>query len=617
MKSFKFTILSSILSLLLVFSVGSCKDDEVVSNWDTTQLDALIVEANNLIANSNEGINAGDHKPGSAAELQEVVTWAEWKKLNSDSQSDIDDASRKLQIYIDKYNNNIVALAIPWIKQTPDTYIQISDNIKPILDGAWTIEIECYIIDLNQRGYSNNLFSIEQMGPDSGFGVRYFGDGKVQVVVGNNNWVDSGDQAGPGTMKAGEWMHVALSNTGSHQVLYINGVEVATNDNTHLLAADASFVIGNSPTWTDRVCNTMVKNLRIWNKVRTAQEIMENKDKEVTGEESGLESYFPFQADLGSQFVDVKGNYTAKLQGDIEWRIDGQPPVIILDYTAINKAIADTEALMNTVIEGTNDGDYPVGTKAYLQKIIDDANATKANANRQDQLDDKADAIVETLELVNVNLVADAMGVYIDRENPDAVGLRITPNYTPQGNYTVEFDVKVKTLGEYGTGEFFNNGNFGLWVYGYQELTEEGLLSSGGLWNFTNAGNGWQGPKADPLTIKSGVWQHVAIIHDNTARTTKLYVDGELKGTQEDIGAPEVSGWGEIWLGNGLGKMNGYIKDFRLWDVARSEADLNTDIIGDEAGLNIYLPLDKVAGIGFKDVTGNYNAELRGIEWNK
>lgn len=617
MKTNKFNILSGILSLLLIFTIGSCKDDDVVGNWNTQNVDALLIEAKSLIENSNEGINAGDQKPGSAAELQEVVTWVEWKLINSDNQGEVDDAANKLQIYIDNFKANIVALAIPWIKQTPDTHIQISDNIKPILNGAWTIEIECYIVDLNQRGYSNNLFSCEQSGPDSGFGVRYFGDGKIQAVVGNNNWIDTGDQAGAGTMKAGEWMHVALSNTGSHQVLYINGLEVATNDNMHLLAADKPFVIGNSPMWTDRVCNTMVKNLRIWNKVRTAQEILDNKNKEVTGEEAGLESYFPLQADLGAQFVDVKGNYTAKLVGDIEWRLDGQPPVIVLDYTAINASITEAETLKSDIVEGTNEGDYPVGTKEYLQKVIDDANDIKQNANRQDQLDEKADAVLETVDLVKVTLVADAMGVFIDREDPDAVGLRITPNYTPQGDYTVEFDVKVKSLHGYGTGEFFNNGNFGLWVYGYEELTEENVLASGGLWNFTNAGSGWQGPKAGALTIKSGEWQHVAIVHDDAARTTTLFVDGIQKGVQEDIGAPEVSGWGEIWLGNGWGKMNGYIKDFRLWDVARDQSDLNSNINGDETGLHIYLPLDKVAGIGFKDVTGNYNAELRGIKWNK
>ena len=142
-------------------------------------------------------------------------------------------------------------------------------------------------------------------------------------------------------------------------------------------------------------------------------------------------------------------------------------------------------------------------------------------------------------------------------------------------------------------------------------------MNSGGLWNFTNAGSGWQGPKTDPLVMKTGEWQHVALVHDNTARTTKIFVDGEEKASFEDIGAPNVSGWGEMWLGNGWGKMDGYIQDFRLWDVVRAPEELDADIEGTEAGLNAYFPLDKVAGVKFNDVTGNYQGEMRGIEWNK
>ncbi len=615
--NYKFTILSAVFAAIMMLGFVACDDDEASGPWDTSALDALIVEAESLISSSEEGGNPGDFKPGAIKELQECVDWCKWKIDNSDSQEDIVDAANKLQIYINKFKGNTVALAIPWIKQTPDTYIQISDNIKSVLDGAWTIEIECYIIDLNSRGYSNNLFSCEQSGPDSGFGVRYFGDGNIQTVVGNNNWVDTGNQAGAGTMKAGQWMHVALSNDGSNQVMYIEGVEVATNSNTHLLAADMPFVIGNSPMWTDRVCNTMVRDLRVWNGVRTAQQLADNKDAVINGDEEGLEAFFPFETDLGDSFSDVTGKYTAKMVGDIEWRLDGTPPEIILDFTSLNNTIAELEAFKAEVTEGTNDGDYPVGTLAYIDELIAEANATKAAANRQDQIDEKATQLSAKIAIINKMLVADAVGVFIDREDKDAVGLRITPNYTPQGDYTVEFDVKVKSLFGYGTGEFFNNGEYGVWVYGYEELTEENVLASGGLWNFTNAGNGWQGPKTDPLVMKTGEWQHVALVHDNTARTTKIFIDGVEEASFEDIGAPNVSGWGEMWLGNGWGKMDGYIKDFRLWDVARDAAELDAEIVGNEAGLNAYFPLDRVAGVKFNDETGNYKGEMRGISWNK
>lgn len=616
MKAIKLNIkmLSYMAAFLMVFTFAACDDDKKGGTFESSSLEALITEAEGLIANAVEGINAGDFKPGAKAELQKVIDWAVWRIDNSEKQEDIADAAVKLQRYIDIFKVNTVEVAMPWIQQENDTWIKISDNIKPVLDGASTIELMCYIVDLNTKGYSNNLFSTEAMGPDSGFAVRYFGGGNAHIVVGNNGWTDTGDQIGSGTFKSGEWMHIAFTNTGSHQILYVNGEVVASQDADLLMTASAPFVIGNSPTWTDRVCNTLVKEFRVWNSVLDQAAIQANKDAAFTGEEAGLECYFPFGSDLGSQFVDVTGNYTATVEGKVEWV--SEPPVIVLDKAKLEAAITEITEFRITVVEGEEDGDFPIGTLAYIDELIADANDALTNEGRQTKLDEKADAISDKIDLIDNMRVADSDGILIDRDVPSAVGLRITPNYTPQGDYTVEFNVKVKSLFGYGTGEFFNNGEYGIWVYGYTELTEENVLGAGGLWNFTNAGSGWQGPKAGALSMKTGEWQHVAIVHDNTARTTTVFVDGVEKGVQEDIGAPNNSGWGEMWLGNGWGKMDGYMKDFRLWDVARDAADLDADIDGTESGLNVYFPLDRVAGVKFSDKTGTYQGDMRGISWN-
>ena len=604
---------SFIAALVMAFAFTSCDDDDKVGGFTSASLDTLIAEAENLIANSEEGINAGDYQPGSIETLQSVVTWVQWKIDNAKSQSDLDDATVKLQASINNFLASTVAVAMPWIQQENDTWIQISDNIKPVFNESFTIETQIYVVDLTQKGYSNNIFATEQDGPDSGFVIRYFSDGVIHLNVGTaDGWRDVKTAAG--VMKAGEWMHIAFVNEITSQKLYVNGTEVLSQTETYLPGADKSFVLGNGPTWTDRIVNALMKDVRVWKGARSASEIADNKTATLNGTEENLEMFLPLSADLGSEFKDVTGNYTAKFQGKIEWV--AEPPVIVLDKTGLETAIEEMEAFKAEIVEGDQDGDYPVGTIAYIDELIVNANTVLSEATQQAKLDDMIETLSSKIKLINSMLVADTDGVLIDRDNADAVGFRITPNYTPQGDYTVEFNVKVKSLFGYGTGEFFNNGNYGIWVYGYDELTEENVLNSGGLWNFTNAGSGWQGPKADPLSMKTGEWQHVAIVHNNTARTTTLFVDGEEKGVQTDIGAPEVSGWGEMWLGNGWGKMDGYMKDFRLWDVARDAADLDADIDGTETGLNVYFPLDKVNGVKFSDKTGNYQGDMRGISWN-
>ncbi|WP_372640162.1 LamG-like jellyroll fold domain-containing protein [Ancylomarina sp.] len=617
MKTMKLNIkiLSFLAAFLMVFTIAACDDDDNLGQVDAASLESLITEAQALINNSQEGTSPGDFKPGSKKELQNVLTWVDWKVANAESQDDVTDAAVKLQVYIDKFKASIVTLAVPIIGQSNDTYILISDNIKPLFNQSFTIETKIYVVDLATKGYSNNIFGTEQSGPDSGFVIRYFGDGGIHLNVGSGSGWNT-IESDPGVIKAGEWMHIVFVNEISSQKLYVNGVEVLSQNKEYMPAPEASFVIGNGPTWTDRVINGMIKDFRVWSSARTTAQITDNVDATFENTEADLAMYFPFDADLGNEFKDNTGKYTATFKGEIAWAANGIPPVIVLDFSALNTSIAAATSLKAEVVESSTDGDYPIGTQDYIQALIDDGNDLIANAKKQTEIDEKAASINTKLELVKDNLVADATGIYIDREDSDAVGFRITPNYTPQGDYTVEFDVNIKTFAGYGTGELFNNGNYGIWVYGYEELTEENLLKSGGLWNFTNAGNGWQGPKTDPLVMTPGEWQHVAIVHDNTARTTILYVDGVQKAIQEDIGAPENSGWGETWLGNGWGKMDGSIKDFRRWDVARAAADLNSDIDGTETGLNAYFPLDQVAGIKFKDATGNYDGEMRGIKWN-
>lgn len=612
--------------LLLIVLAIACKKDNTYGPFDNSALDTAITEAQALVSNSQEGTTPGDFKPGSIKELQNVIDWAVWQKDNAKEQEDITDAVVRLREYITKFNSNIVRLAIPWIHQEPGTYIEVSDNtigdgvagrMKEITKQPFTLEAKFYILDLHQRGYSNTFFS-NVMGEgganDRGFDIRYFSDGVVHVNVGGGDgWKEV--VSAPGTIKAGQWIQVSYVNNITSHKLYIDGVEVLSSNYTYADSdVDYPFAIGNTAPWDDRTCNAMIHDIRIWTVARTAAQINETLET-VAGNETNLEISIPLNADLGNEVASVNNKFKATFKGNVTWVADGVPPVIVLDYTAINAAKAAVIA-MGTVTEGNNNGDFPVGTNDFLQSLIAQANDVIATAIRQDQLDSKAADINSKLALIQQYTVADADGVFVDLNDPNAVGLRITPNYTPQGDYTVEFQVKVKTLFGYGTGEFFNNGNFGVWVYGYENLTEEEILKSGGLWNFTDAGSGWQGPKTNPLVITPGSWQHVAIVHDNTARTTILYVDGIQRAIQEDIGAPNVSGWGEIWLGNGWGKMYGSIKNFRMWNEARSNSELNNEITGSESNLEIYLPLNRVAGVSFSDVTGDYNAELRGIKWN-
>lgn len=608
---------------LFLFTI-SCDDDDDSSsggNFDLATLQASIDQAESLIETSMEGINPGDFQPGSKDDLQDVLNWIYGRMETSDNQEDINDAVLKLDAAIETFMESVVVEAFAWVQQTKGSHIELSTNIKPILNNnPFTIEIEIYAVDLNQLGYSNNVFSMDEE-PTRGFGVRYFGDTSIQTWVGTGSGWPETDRGSAEVMVGNEWVNIAMTNTGSEQKLFLNGQLIASQTATPATAPEVPFVIGNSPypDWADRVCNALFRELRIWNVALDDATIQNNINASFEGTEANLEAYFPMSSNLGTTFEDVTGNYTATFVGDVEWVTE--LPVIVLDYTNLDAAIQEMTDFKGTIVEGKQDGDYPVGTVAFIDELLAEANKIRAEGTRQNDLDDTANSLGSRIDQINSLLVADADGVYVDSDDSSVVGLRITPNYTPQGDYTVEFDLNIKTFlmtsnSEF-SGEIFGNGTYGLRLYGYSELTEENLLNSGGLWNFTNIEGAWVGPRADPLTIKSGEWQHIAIVHDDTAKTTAIYVDNVMVGEATDIGVPDVSGWGEIWLGNSWGsKMNGSIKDFRIWDTVRTPAQFDAEITGSEDYLQVYFPLDRIGGIKFSDETGDYQGEMRGIIWN-
>jgi len=224
------------------------------------------------------------------------------------------------------------------------------------------------------------------------------------------------------------------------------------------------------------------------------------------------------------------------------------------------------------------------------------------------------------IDLVNDNLVGDANGFYIDDQDASMRGFRITPYYVPQGDYTFEFEMRLTDLFyPGGIGDALELNVLGFRVNGYTELTEENLLNSGGGWNYTFT-NGFTGPTFPALTLQPEKWLQIAIVHDDTALTTAVYVDGELVGMQENITAPsDCCPVEQIYVGaNRFGqKIDGSIRDFRLWDTVRTPAEFGADITGSESGLRIYFPLDRVNGIKFSDETGNFMGELQGVIWNK
>lgn len=100
------------------------------------------------------------------------------------------------------------------------------------------------------------------------------------------------------SLATGVWHHIAVTWQGSNKncKFYVNGAQVGSTQvgsNVASLANSGNpFIVGqkNSSGYFDGLINDM----RVWNTVRTAQEILDNFQTQLVGNESGLVAYWKF-----------------------------------------------------------------------------------------------------------------------------------------------------------------------------------------------------------------------------------------------------------------------------------------------------------------------------------
>ncbi len=116
--------------------------------------------------------------------------------------------------------------------------------------------------------------------------------------------------------------------------------------------------------------------------------------------------------------------------------------------------------------------------------------------------------------------------------------------------------------------------------------------------------------------LLDGNWHHVALVFDQAAGTLTCYVDGTVYGTPQNVTATLDFGASHALIGadfdrfnSGLGNyFNGLIDEVRLWNTARSAAEINaamnTPIAGTEPGLAAAWPLDTLTAFPALRITG-------------
>lgn len=109
-------------------------------------------------------------------------------------------------------------------------------------------------------------------------------------------------------------------------------------------------------------------------------------------------------------------------------------------------------------------------------------------------------------------------------------------------------------------------------------------------------GNGLSGT----IPVNDGLWHHVAGVYNPLATNkVSLYVDGVLDVAGNLTVTPNTSATGNIVIGrriDGLNRFNGNIDEVRIWNVAKTQAELiaskNAELCNATANLHAYFPMN-------------------------
>ncbi|MEL6191333.1 MAG: LamG-like jellyroll fold domain-containing protein [Bacteroidota bacterium] len=415
-------------------------------------------------------------------------------------------------------------------------------------------------------------------------------------------------------VNADQWSHIAVvfEDDGSQLVgrVFINGAAALTvelNAKLSDLGSLTSNYLGRSSFFSgNTVEGSLMDEVRFWSTARTAEEINENKDKELDGNEEGILLYYDMNQPLASG------------DASYNWSFPGGTPSSSTE--AIPTVTYAQAGSYDVSLSITADGQSDTESKSEFM------NVQSCDPNELD-----ADFIVDNsnpCEGEEIMFTNTTTG--ISEEATDLFDFSPNKNHGSLENFTAPF-VDRENFGK--VLEFDGNDDFvdlpdGL-LEGVRSFTFETWYfhkenrEQARLFDFGSSSTDWmifmpleRTTKRPRVIMRStdrqelevtealqlNQWYHMAFVLDanGSQNNARVYINGELRGQATFTFYPEDMGnFQDMWLGNSqfrtLGSdplLIGSLDEIRLWNTARSQAEIQAnkdqELIGNEAGLIAY-----------------------------
>ena len=190
-----------------------------------------------------------------------------------------------------------------------------TDSAFAIGNAAITLEAWIYATAWKTWVYEGDILVKEENPSNLGYMLRAGEGGKLNFAVGNGSWNELTTKAG--TLSLNTWTHIAATYDGKYSRVYVNGkiVDSLSVNITIGQSYTTPLVIGNHSGTYSRYWQGNIDEVRIWNIVRSSQEIANYYQSEFCALQKGLVAYYKFnQGKAGGSnasektLIDYSGN---------------------------------------------------------------------------------------------------------------------------------------------------------------------------------------------------------------------------------------------------------------------------------------------------------------------
>ncbi len=223
-----------------------------------------------------------------------------------------------------------------------------------------------------QVGRTGLIFGREEGSSNDNGGIQYNENGGLTGVA--NTGTDY-EGIETGTAYSGDWHHVAFVVEDSSRTIYLDGVKTTQEDLNTVIDYSASTLktyLGYDNAGSSRAFAGLIDEVRVWNDVRTEQEIIDSKYEVLKGDEANLVSYYNFDLNSPTRAVDIatsnnNGVITGGSYVESFSRVNLEVDTIYLDNAKLVPAFAKGLTEYHTV--------FPIGTTSTVVTAVKSASS--------------------------------------------------------------------------------------------------------------------------------------------------------------------------------------------------------------------------------------------------